>query len=369
MALQSRRVGRNVHQPDERQRLRSESPIDWERPVRRVLGAVLLALPLLVPVSAHAAQERTPPPVIIFDTDMDYDDTAALAYLAEEHRLGRIELRAVTVVNNGAGRPGRAIRNARCLLERLGLRGVQVADGSDTAPNAFPEEILQTVDTVVGSVTTGCTAAETPSRVRAPELIRRVLRQEPTAHIIATGPLSNVAAALPEAAGRLTSMGGAIGVPGNLCCGTPPTFDGSQEFNFWIDPAASRTVIRWNPRPVHLVPLNATNSVPITQEFLDRLRADHRTPAADIVFEAFTHPLLEPLIAAGLLYWWDPLAAMSAVHPGTVRFTGGRVDVVPDGAAAGRTFLSPTGRLLAYGIAADGAGFEERFLDTLNGRE
>jgi purine nucleosidase len=335
--------------------------------VRKVLAAVLLAVPLLVPVSAPA-QARTSPPVIIFDTDMDYDDAAALAYLAEEHRLGRIELRAVTVVNNGGGLPGRAIRNARCLVERLGLRGVPVADGSDTAPNAFPDEILRTVDRVVTSVTPGCTATETPSRVRAPQLIRRVLKQEPTAQIIVTGSLSNVAAALPEAAGRITSMGGAIGVPGNLCCGTPPRFDGTQEFNYWIDPAASRTVIRHNPRPVRLVPLNATNSVPITAQFIDRLRADHRTPAADIVFEAFTHPDIQPLIADGLLFWWDPLAAMSAVHPGLVQFTRGRVDVVPDGPASGRTFLSASGRLISYGVAADGAAFEERFLNTLNGR-
>ncbi|MQA93498.1 MAG: nucleoside hydrolase [Streptosporangiales bacterium] len=334
--------------------------------MKRVLSAALLALPLLVPVTAHA-QDRTPP-VIIFDTDMDYDDAAALAYLAEEDRLGRIELRAVTVVNNGGGLPGRAIRNARCLVERLGLRGVQVADGSETAPNAFPDEILQTVDKVVTSVTPGCDAAETPSRIRAPQLIRRVLRQEPTARIIATGPLSNVAAALPEAAGRVTSMGGAIDVPGNLCCGTPPQFDGTQEFNYWIDPAASRAVIRHNPRPVHLVPLNATNDVPITPEFIDRLRADHRTPAADIVFEAFTHPDIQPLIADGLLFWWDPLATMSVVHPESVEFTKGRVDVVTDGPAAGRTFLSATGRSISYGVAADGAAFEERFLNTLNGR-
>ncbi|MFI0351152.1 nucleoside hydrolase [Actinomadura sp. 9N407] len=335
--------------------------------MRRVLGAVLLVLPLLVPVSAHA-QGGKPPPAIIFDTDMDYDDAAALAYLAEEHRLGRIRLRAVTVVNNGGGLPGRAIRNARCLVERLGLHGVPVADGSDTAPNAFPDEILQTVDRVVTSLTPGCTATETPSRVRAPQLIRRVLRQQPAAQIITTGPLSNVAAALPEAAGRVTSMGGAIGLPGNLCCGTPPHFDGTQEFNYWIDPAASRTVIRHNPRPVRLVPLNATNDVPITLEFIDRLRADHHTPAADIVVEAYTHPDIKPLIEADLLFWWDPLAAMSTVHPEIVRSTSGRVDVVPDGPAAGRTFLSATGRRIDYGIAADRAGFEERFLDTLNGR-
>ena len=74
-------------------------------------------------------------------------------------------------------------------------------------------------------------------------------------------------------------------------------------------------------------------------------------------------------LTTALLYWWDPLPAMSALHRGHVEFTTGRVDVVPDGPSAGRTVLSPSGGLIRYGIAADTAAFEERFLDTLNGRD
>src|SRR5690606_1968315 len=58
---------------------------------------------------------RTAMPVV-FDTDMDFDDAAALAYLCQEHKLGQIDLRAVTVSNNGVGLPGSAIRHARCVL-------------------------------------------------------------------------------------------------------------------------------------------------------------------------------------------------------------------------------------------------------------
>jgi inosine-uridine nucleoside N-ribohydrolase len=61
------------------------------------------------------------------------------------------------------------------------------------------------------------------------------------------------------------------------------------------------------------------------------------------VLEIVSHPEVQPLIADELLYWWDPLAAMSAVHPGHVEFTAGRVDVVVDGPSAGRTVLSPAG--------------------------
>jgi inosine-uridine nucleoside N-ribohydrolase len=192
------------------------------------------------------------------------------------------------------------------------------------------------------------------------------MRNDP-AQIIATGPLSNPAA-LPYSASRLTSMGGAVNVAGNLCCGTPPEFDGTQEFNYWLDPAAARAVLTQSRGKVRMVSLDAANAVPITGAFLDRLGADHHTPAADTVSEIVTHPEVQPLIADGLLFWWDPLAAMSAIYPGHIEFTSGRVDVVLNGPSAGRTFLSPSGGLIRYGISADPTAFEQRFLDTLNGR-
>jgi purine nucleosidase len=334
--------------------------------MKRVLLSLVLAMATAVAALPAAAHAR--PPAVIFDTDMDFDDAATLAYLAQEDQAGRIDLRAITVTNNGAGLPGRAIRHARCLAERLGLRDVSIADATGTAPNSFPAELRQLFDRVLTAATPGCAGDETPSRLRAPQLIRKVLREDPQAQIIATGPLSNLAAALPYSASRLTTMGGAVNVPGNLCCGTPPEFDGTQEFNYWLDPAAARAALTRSRATVRMVSLDAANEVPITGAFLDRLGADHGTPAADTVLEIVTHPEVLPLIEQGLLYWWDPLAAMSAIRPGHVEFTSGRIDVVVDGPSAGRTVLSPSGRLLWYGTTADTAAFEQRFLDTLNGR-
>ncbi|MEV0612750.1 nucleoside hydrolase [Nonomuraea sp. NPDC050404] len=335
--------------------------------MRRLVLALLLALAAL-PVLPAVAHSR--PPAVIFDTDMDFDDAATLAYLSQEHKAGRIDLRAITVNSSGAGLPGRAIRHARCLAERLGLRGVLIADSPATGANAFPAELRQLFDRVLTAATPGCAGDETPSRTRAPELIRQLLRADPSTQIIATGPLTNPAAALPAAASRLTTMGGAVNVPGNLCCGTPPEFDGSQEFNYWLDPAAARAVLTGSRGfgAVRVVPLDAANEVIITDAFLARLGADHGTPAADTVLEIVTHPEVRPLIADDLLYWWDPLAAMSAIHPGHVEFTSGRLDVVLGGPSAGRTFPSPSGGPLRYGTAAGTAAFEQRFLDTLNGR-
>jgi purine nucleosidase len=336
--------------------------------VKRLLIVLACILPFLNAPAAEAAQYPGAP-VVIFDSDMDYDDAATLAYLAQEHRLGRIELRAVTVVNNGAGLPGRGIKHARCLLQRFGLdRKVLVADGSNSAPNAFPDEIKTTIDKVVSDAVAGCSAPETPSQVPAPALLRQLLAREPSAQVIATGPLTNLAAALPRAAGRVTIMGGAIHVPGNLCCGTPATFDGTQEFNFWIDPPSSRKVIRSTPAPVRLVPLDATKEVPITQAFIERLHDDRHTPAAQVVYDIASHPAIAQLIADGLMFWWDPLAAMTLIHSDVVDFSRERLDVVTDGPSAGRTLPYSRGAVTTVGTAGHTAVFEQRFIDTLNGR-
>jgi purine nucleosidase len=119
---------------------------------------------------------------------------------------------------------------------------------------------------------------------------------------------------------------------------------------------------------VRLVPLDAANSVPITAAFLDRLRGEQGTAAAGLVLALVDQPAVAPLIAAGVLFWWDPLAAMTAVRPGVVGFETGRLDVVTSGPSTGRTIRSSSGRKNTFATTADQAGFEAGFLDALNGR-
>jgi purine nucleosidase len=273
----------------------------------------------------------------------------------------------VTVTNNGAGLRGRAIRHARCVLKREGLERVPVADGSAAAPHTVPSLIRTTVDKVLGDVFRGCPASEAPARVRASSLIRRALRRHPRAEIIATGPLSNVAAALPAKGKRLTVMAGAVRVPGNLCCEALTGHDNTQEFNAWIDPAALRATLRAYRRAATLVPLDATADVPITREFIDRLGRDRTTMSARLVHAIVSHPALRPLIDLGVLYWWDPLAAAEAVHHDLTSFDRARVDVRLAGPQVGRTFPSASGRSLKFATSAATRAFERRFIRTLNG--
>jgi purine nucleosidase len=119
---------------------------------------------------------------------------------------------------------------------------------------------------------------------------------------------------------------------------------------------------------ISLIPLDATRYVPITTSFAERLRADQQTPEAQIVAAIANHPLVAVNVLLASVYWWDPLTAMAATTPGVVAYVDERIAVVQDGAPSGRTVPSATGRAMHVAVAADQAGFEQAFLDTLNGR-
>ena len=334
-----------------------------------------LAFPRSKPASAH--EDHREISRFIIDTDMDNDDAAAIAYMCQEHLLGHIQLLGVSITNNGAGLPGKAVKHARCLLAQCGLPDLPVADADLPAPNAFPDEIRDSVDGTLENVFAGCNASDAPSAVSAPDLLRLLARSHGPrrVNLLATGPLSNVAQALHDSSdgsfrddvGAAFVMGGAVHVGGNLCCGVPPGFDNSQEFNFWIDAAAvSDTFNLLRPGTVTLIPLDATNFVPLTESFDALLQVNPRTGAARFVAAMVADPGVADGVPAGFLFWWDPLAAVAATTDNVVRYESDRIAVVQSGPQQGALVVSSTGAAIRVGISADQHRFETLFRHRLN---
>jgi purine nucleosidase len=346
----------------------------------RLLELALLSILVLAPLQAARAQTGSAPVPVVFDTDMDFDDSAALAYLAGAHKLGLIQLKAVTVTSAGNGYPGSAIRHARCILQRVGLPDVPVADSLATGAHAFPPEARLAVDLVLEDVLLGCLQPTTHSAESAPALLARMAN---AAHgrlmVVATGPLTDVAAALPllqpvpgqaQPLNQLYIMGGAIHVAGNLCCTTTLPYDNTQELNIWADPAAAQKVFSALGPVVSLVPLDATAYVPITENTVGNinLAGNQTTPEAKLVAAIVDNPIVQAGILDGMAYWWDPLAAVAATRPGVVSYAPGVVSVVQGGAASGRVQITPGGAPLHYAHAANQAVFQQDFVDVLNER-
>ena len=156
-------------------------------------------------------------------------------------------------------------------------------------------------------------------------------------------------------------MGGAVAAPGNVTDGDPA--NQVSEWNFFADPVAADIVLA-SGAPITLVPLDATNQVPFTRGFYQRLKAGHLSRSA-----TFTYNLLylNQWWLDGGMYWWDTLAAAVITDPGLVRLEEMALDVVTDqGSEMGRSIETANGSPVRVATDADRQAFEGLFLAVLN---
>jgi purine nucleosidase len=351
----------------------------WLLPATALLATILSAAYVLSP-PARAAATRTAP-VVVVDTDMDFDDTAALAYLAEADKLGLIDLRAVTVEVSGVAFAGNGLSHARCLLDRLGLTQVPVSDGDLTRANNFPAFARAILDGIVESGVRAALEAPCPTRPtegHAADLLTSAIR---SAHdgvtLITLGPLTNVAEALAQDPTIAANLGRVFLEGGTLdWSGFPTTGLDTHDYNLWVDAAAAQTVLDALPARVFMTSGEATKLVPLTEVFRQRLAADRTTAAVDCVYTMISDPLLVGAEAdnqgpnsQGIAYWWDPLDAVAATFGGIVSHTPTHVRVIQSGEFEGRLVADDGGPLVHYGASARTDAFQQTFLDILNGRQ
>ena len=182
--------------------------------------------------------------------------------------------------------------------------------------------------------------------------------------MLTLGPLTNLGEALqdrPEIAQNIEMvyiMGGAVEVPGNVSGKDGP------EWNIYVDPHAANLVLD-SKAPVTLVPLDATNHVPITSAFYASLKENHATPAADALYKMFS---ASTFMYTGGMYFWDPLTAAVLTDESLASIEPREIHVVEEGADTGRTAVTSDGASIRVAVSADGKRFEEVFLKTLNGK-
>ena len=191
----------------------------------------------------------------LFYSDLDVDDSLALGYAFRKFK-GEVELAGVTTVfgNNSADL---TYRDARRLAEVAGL-DLPVLKGAESRFQL---------------------GQPTP----AAEFIVETAREYGEIELLATGPLTNIATALTldedviDAVRRITIMGGAVFVPGNVKYA-------DAEFNFWSDPQAAKIVIE-KMRNIVLVPLDVTTTVRWTEKTLEPLK-ESEDELARFLYEA-----------------------------------------------------------------------------------
>ncbi len=184
--------------------------------------------------------------------------------------------------------------------------------------------------------------------------------------VLALGPLTNIAQAFADTPALVDQiemiyvMGGAVDVPGSAVSET----NTSAEWNIYCDPVAARMVFE-SGAPITLIPLDATNDVPLTMDFLHQLEADKQTPAAEFIYTALSNNT--GFIESGGYYFWDPLAAAIMADPGLATLTEREVSVIDvPGADYGRTQPVGNGPRIQVATQPDGEAFLDYFMSTLN---
>ena len=366
-------------------------------PLLIIVFAVLL-FGLSHPSSSVWAGENKVP--VILDTDMGTDDWLAFAFIAKNPKF---ELLGISVVGNGLSPCPQAANNASYLLSLSGKANVPVACGSNwpmdgfaSYPTPWREGSIQMLGELLPTFD--------PLRIYGDSsslLTDLLLKSSVPVDIIAVGALTNIAAAikaqpkLKSKIRRITVMGGAVHVPGNLRVHgfTDQLTNTKAEWNFYIDPVAARTVFL-SGIPIGLVPLDATNKVPLTTEFIQRVKALPASPLQ--AFAARTFDRVKSSVSTGEYYHWDPLAAVVADDPGvcsdlrrnkliiaaqsgndygldgeisktnfpTVSFFGRKRRALSE-TEAGATIESPGGSMIDVCVSVPPSVFEGKYLEVL----
>jgi pyrimidine-specific ribonucleoside hydrolase len=323
-----------------------------------MLIRALLTLTLLTPL-AHAQS-----PGIIIDTDAGSDDILAIAFLLSQPS---VHIDAITIAN-GLAHVDAGARNLTRLVELSGRTNIPVFAGSPTPlkGNAeFPREWRKISDDLPGVVLPA--TSRPPARKNAADYLVEYLKdQKHRVRILALGPLTNLAEALkrePSVASSIQEiviMGGAMQVPGNLGDGGVfQTKNKTAEWNIFVDPWAARIVFR-SRIPIVLVPLDATNTVPIDLAFLREFQARAVSPLGRVAAQVLETD--REMIQGNFFYAWDPLAAVALLYPEVIQSHRLRIDILQDSPEEGRTVQAPGSPNAEVAMDADAARFRKLFL-------
>lgn len=340
-------------------------------PVRNRLTA-LVATSLMV-IGCSSSSDSPPPtrtgepptdriPIIV-DADFDQSDIGALLILLRDPA---VEVRAITIAGTGLVhcQAGRLV--TRYVLDELGSPDIpfgcgREAGGPDAHP--FPDEWRARADEAFGLDIPPQAESGVPRD--AVEVIASAVDASPSAPTIVTlGPMTNLEDAfaadetLADRVAAVHAMLGTIEAPGNVFVDGLGS-DDPLEWNAYADPSAVAAVLA-SDVPTSIVPLDATDDVPVPVDLADRLMSDHRAAGADLMYESLVRnpARLRPEDGQQL---WDELAALSLTDPDLVSWDDASVAVGADG----RLTRDDAGRTVRFATAADRAAVETALLAAL----
>ncbi len=267
---------------------------------------------------------------LILDTDIgtDVDDCLALALILGSPEL---VLAGVTCVYGDVALRARMVRQ---LLALHGTQGVPVLQGArDTLLGLRP--IYWEGHEGQGLLEEAQEAPATDAEDAVDFIVRAAREETGALHLLAIGPLTNVALALKRAPRLVHDLAG-VTIMGGVVRG-PRSLDLPYvEHNIRCDPEAAQIVFA-SGLPITLVPLDVTTRVRIDRAGAARIAAVGTPFHAAVADQVTRYPRFGRL---GYTFLHDPLAAALVARPDLATYTEAHLDLELGGRhTAGATLL------------------------------
>ncbi|MEM1136456.1 MAG: nucleoside hydrolase [Bacteroidota bacterium] len=276
---------------------------------------------------------------VIMDHDGSADDFLSLVLLLTMPHINTLGITitpADCYIEN-------ALATTLKILAKAKKPDIKIGIGNFHGINAFPADwrakpkMLNALPSLIGIEVPADVTAFKPANDLIEEQLLNALSP---ITILMTGPCSNLVHAL-ERNSKIANnieevvwMGGAFDVPGNVLT---YNHDGTAEWNVFWDPVSAHSLLKYDI-PITFIPLDVTNDVPVSIDFLKRLanQSHHFWSNLAGTFWATT---LDTIPAYEYTYFmWDVLATSYLYLQEAFTLEEREIDIVPKGASAGKTY-------------------------------
>ena len=288
---------------------------------------------------------------VLLDHDGGVDDYLATALLMTMDHVDPVGV----VVTPADCYIRAAVSATRKLLGLLGRSWVPVAESTVRGVNPFPRLFRRdsfTVDLLPILNESDDVGAPLVAEPGQRFMVRQLLEAPEPLTVLVTGPLTTVSAALdlaPEIEHKIRNivwMGGALNAPGNV----DPIIEGGQdmsaEWNAYWDPPAVDRVWRTGV-PITICPLDLTNHVPVTPDFIRNLSRQRKYPLYDFAGQCYA------LVTHQDYFFWDVLTTAYLGRPEIFEVRQWETVVITEGPDEGRTKVEDGGRKIEALHAVD----------------
>ena len=276
---------------------------------------------------------------VIFDHDGGVDDLLSLMLLLTMEHL---ELLAVTITPADCYLSDATLATQK-ILAMMGKEDIPIGQGRIHGINPFPADwrAQPKICNALPDMILQAVKPEQVSQLSADALITSMLQQHQNVCVLMTGPCSNLMAAIADQTSlklnisEVIWMGGAVDVPGNVAM---HNHNKTAEWNAFWDPIATKTLVE-SGLNLKMVPLDATNCLPVNMAFLQKLATQKHYPLSNLAGQFWATTINSIPSYEYTYFMWDVLAtSVLGIAPAAFEFETMELAVSIDEPNAGQTF-------------------------------